>query len=77
VCINREAIEWNKLITLQDADILIGILSTIFVLTMLGAFTGALFLEKYRSHLAILTGIMAGLVLTVMVLALAAPYIFS
>jgi hypothetical protein len=44
---------------------------------MLGAFTGALFLEKFRTHLAILTGIMAGLVLTMMVLALAAPYIYS
>ncbi|MHA1277038.1 MAG: hypothetical protein ACTSQI_07250 [Candidatus Helarchaeota archaeon] len=64
------------MLTLAQADILIGILSTTFVLIMLGAFTAALFLNKYRNHFAVLTGIMAGLVLTIMVVALAAPFIF-
>ena len=64
------------MLTLAEADILIGIFSTVFVFTMLSAFTGALFLEKHRSKLAILTGVMAALLLVVMGFALAAPYMF-
>ncbi|NVM54456.1 MAG: hypothetical protein HWN66_12200 [Candidatus Helarchaeota archaeon] len=64
------------MLTLAEADILIAILSTILALTMLGAFISALFQEKYRRTLAILTGVMAALLLVVMVVALAAPFIF-
>ena len=64
------------MLTMAQADILIGILSTAFVLGMLGAFTCALFLDKHRREWAILTGIMAGLLLGVLVFALMAPYIF-
>ena len=64
------------MLTLPEADILIGILSTVFVFAMLGAFTGALFFDKHRRELAIVTGAMAALLLVVMVLALAAPFIF-
>ena len=64
------------MLTMAQADILIGILSTAFALGMLGAFTCALFLEKHRREWAILTGIMTGLLLGVLVLALMSPYIF-
>lgn len=64
------------MLTMAQADILIGILSTTFVLGMLGAFTCALFLEKHKREWAIVTGLMTGLLLVVLVLALAAPYLF-
>ena len=65
------------MLTLAQADVLIGIFSTLFVLVMLGAFTVAVFSERHRRNFAILSGIMAALVLAVMVFALAAPYLFS
>ena len=61
---------------MAEADVLIAILSTVAVFTMLAAFTGALFLNKFKKELAILTGIMTGLLFVVLVLALSAPYIF-
>ncbi len=65
------------MLTMAEADVLIGILSTVFVFTMLGAFTGALFLNKFRRELAILTGVSAALLLVVMGIALSAPFIFT
>ncbi len=64
------------MLTLAEADFLISILSTVFVITMLSTFAGALYLQRFRTHLAILTGIMAALLLSIMALALAAPFLF-
>jgi hypothetical protein len=68
-------IERIKMITFAEADIIIGILCNIFALGMLGAFTGAIFIEKHRRTFAIISGVMSALVLIIMVLALAAPYL--
>ncbi|MFX1298501.1 MAG: hypothetical protein ACFFD2_27045 [Promethearchaeota archaeon] len=62
---------------MAEGDILVSTLCTITLLVLLSAFTGALFLERYRRELAILSGIMTALLLVAMVLALAAPFIFS
>ncbi|MFX1294000.1 MAG: hypothetical protein ACFFD2_03950 [Promethearchaeota archaeon] len=64
------------MLTLAQADVLTAVLSMIFVLMMFGTFTGALFLKKYQKELAIITGIMAALLLIVMGIALASPFIF-
>ncbi|NVM31103.1 MAG: hypothetical protein HWN65_19835 [Candidatus Helarchaeota archaeon] len=64
------------MLTIPEADFLALTLSSVFVIILLIAFTGALFLEKHRSKLAILSGVMAALLLGVMVFALATPFIF-
>ncbi|MHA1266454.1 MAG: hypothetical protein ACTSRS_14565 [Candidatus Helarchaeota archaeon] len=64
------------MVTLAEADIVISILSTVFTLTLLISFTCALFLENHRRNFAILSGIMAGLLLATMIVALSAPFVF-
>ena len=64
------------MLTMAEADGIIAVLSTVFLFAMLGTFTGALFLNKFQKELAVLSGGMAGLLLAVLVLALAAPYIY-
>ncbi len=62
--------------TIGEVDLLIGIFSTVFVLTMLGSFGAALFVKKHRSKFAIITGVLAALLLVVLVIALAAPFMY-
>ncbi|MDD1778785.1 MAG: hypothetical protein LUQ65_11535 [Candidatus Helarchaeota archaeon] len=65
------------MITLEEADLLFTILTLVFAFAMLATFTGAVFSEKQRRKLAIITGICAGLLLLTMILALASPYWFT
>jgi len=64
------------MITLEEADLLYTILTFVFAFAMLATFTGAVFSEKQRRKLAIITGVCAGLLLFTMVFALASPYLF-
>jgi hypothetical protein len=65
------------MITLEEADLLFTIFTLVFAFVMLATFTGAVFSEKLRRRLAIITGLFAGLLLFSMVFALASPYWFS
>jgi uncharacterized membrane protein YkvI len=65
------------MITLEEADLLYTTLTFVFAFIMLATFTGAVFYEKQRRMLAIITGIFAGLLLFAMVFALASPYLFT
>jgi len=64
------------MMTVEEADLLCTILSFIFAFSMLGTFTGAIFLETKRRPLAIIAGICAGCLLGILVLALTSPYLF-
>ena len=64
------------MITLEEADLLYTIFTLVFAFLMLATFTGAVFSEKQRRKLAIVTGIFSGFLLFAMIFALASPYWF-
>jgi hypothetical protein len=65
------------MITLEEADLLYTTLTFVSAFIMLATFTGAVFYEKQRRKLAIITGVFAGLLLITMIFALASPYLFT
>ena len=65
------------MLTLAEVDLIITILSVVFTITLLISFTGAIFYEQQRRNFAIMSGIMAALLLCILVAALSAPFVFS
>ena len=65
------------MLTLAEVDLIITILSVVFTISLLISFTGAIFYEQQRRNLAIMSGIMAALLLCILVAALSSPFVFS
>jgi len=65
------------MLTLAEVDLILTTLSVVFTITLLISFTGAIFYEQQRRNLAIMSGIMAALLFSIMCAALSAPFVFS